>query len=472
MSKIRVNYKSDLPPVAVKFRINGSVVDVPDHDFIIRFFVDGAPGTSFECAHKGDEYINCAKTAADTLTCYINNHKFGCGRLCCEFIDLSADSRYSDKVLKTVTPSCLDVVLVEGVGDDNIEILNIIFGYEINEIASITAEESLEDGGTNVITIAETNGEELSFNVKNGHKGNGIVSIATEESSVSDGYNIITITDTNGTETEFRVKNGADGVVLEGDPATYIADDLETDDSEMILSAKQGVVLKGLVEDLSNLKAALLDTDDVEDIPVEIIDPNVVRFNDPVAEAIALENWDTNHDGKITLDEAAEVTDYSTLFKGEDIITTEWMGSFPNVTSIGSTSAFQQCLELTNIVIPSNITSIANMAFNGCTAATSISLAEGLVTIGQQCFKNCAFSSVIIPSTVTTIKYDAFSLSALTTVTCKATTPPSCDSTTYKIFKTSGTITAIYVPAASVDTYKANQYWSPWASVIQAIPTT
>lgn len=240
MSKIRVNYKSDLPPVAVKFKINGSVVDVPDHDFIIRFFVDGAPGTSFECAHKGDEYINCAKTADDTLTCYINNHKFGCGRVCCEFIDLSADSRYSDKVLKTVTPSCLDVVLVEGVGDSNVEVLNVIFGYDINEIVSITAEESEEDGGTNVITITETNGEEFNFGVKNGHTGNGIASIETTESPESGGVNIVTITETNGTKTEFNVLNGLDGVVLEGDPATYIADNLTTDDSEMILSAKQG----------------------------------------------------------------------------------------------------------------------------------------------------------------------------------------------------------------------------------------
>lgn len=247
MSKVRVNYKSDLPPVAVKFKINGSVVDVPDHDFIIRFFVDGAPGASFECIHKGDEYINCAKTAADTLTCYIDNHKFGCGRLCCEFIDLSANSRYSDKVLKTVTPSCLDVVLVEGAGDSGVEVLSIIFDYAINEIVSITAEESEEDGGTNVVTITETNGEEFSFGVKNGHTGNGIASIVTEESSISGAYNIVTITETNGEETVFRVKNGADGVVLEGDPVTYIADNLTTNDSEKILSARQGVEVKGLI---------------------------------------------------------------------------------------------------------------------------------------------------------------------------------------------------------------------------------
>ncbi len=235
MSKIRVNYKSDLPPVAVKFKINGSVVDVPDHDFIIRFFVDGAPGASFECAHKGDEYINCTKTAADTLTCYINNHRFGCGRLCCEFIDLSADSRYSDKVLKTVTPSCLDVVLVEGVGDDNIEVLNIIFGYKINEIAEIAAVESQEDGGINNITITQTNNEEISFGIKNGTKGS--TGKSAYQSYVDTTTDVPVLSESEWVDS----LHGENGV--HEDDVT-IADNLTTDDPLQVLSAKQGKKLK------------------------------------------------------------------------------------------------------------------------------------------------------------------------------------------------------------------------------------
>ena len=65
MPKVRINYKSDIPPLAVTFNINGTAVDVPDGDFAIRFYVDGSPGAIYECTHIGDTYTNCAKTADD-----------------------------------------------------------------------------------------------------------------------------------------------------------------------------------------------------------------------------------------------------------------------------------------------------------------------------------------------------------------------------------------------------------------------
>lgn len=245
-----------------------------------------------------------------------------------------------------------------------------------------------------------------------------------------------------------------------------VINDLTTGGTTSALSAEQGVVLREMTEELSYGVVA----ENIADIPVDIIDPDIVIFNDPVAEAIALENWDLNQDGKISLDEADEVTTFGTLFKGKNIITTEWMQYFQNVSAIAS-QGFQQCLQLVNTLIPSNIATIDSISFNGNTACTSLVLEEGVQSIKSQAFKNNAFSNVVIPSTVTLIEWGAFDMASLSTVTCKATTPPSSNSTVYTIFRTSGTITAIYVPAASVDAYKANQYWSPWASVIQAIPT-
>ena len=116
MSKTRINYKSDFS-LDVTFAINRAPVSLPVNDFLVRFFVDGAPGTDYVCGYKGGEYISCEKKDDDTLTCYIDNHKFGCGRLCCEFIDLEDNEKFTDKIQKTVTPSRLDVVLVEGPGD-------------------------------------------------------------------------------------------------------------------------------------------------------------------------------------------------------------------------------------------------------------------------------------------------------------------------------------------------------------------
>lgn len=126
MSRVRVNYKSDLPPIGIAFMLGDHEIPVPTTDFVIRFFVEGSPGLCFECLHKGEEYINCEVTDEDTLTCYINNHGFCCGRLCCEFIDLSRNVKYADGVQKTVTPTKLNIVLVEGAGDDLVEITESI----------------------------------------------------------------------------------------------------------------------------------------------------------------------------------------------------------------------------------------------------------------------------------------------------------------------------------------------------------
>ncbi len=118
MSKTRINYKSDFS-LDVTFAINRTPVALPTNDFVVRFFVDGAPGVSYECSYIKGEYTNCEKKDENTLTCYIDNHKFGCGRLCCEFIDLEHNEKFTDSVQKTVTPSRLDIVLVEGAGDSS-----------------------------------------------------------------------------------------------------------------------------------------------------------------------------------------------------------------------------------------------------------------------------------------------------------------------------------------------------------------
>lgn len=77
----------------------------------------------------------------------------------------------------------------------------------------------------------------------------GIESIEqTTTSEESGGINVITITTSDGNTTEFEIRNGqqgANGVSL-GD--VEIADNLTTDDATKVLSAKQGYVLKSLID--------------------------------------------------------------------------------------------------------------------------------------------------------------------------------------------------------------------------------
>jgi hypothetical protein len=79
-------------------------------------------------------------------------------------------------------------------------------------------------------------------------------------------------------------------------------------------------------------------------------------------------------------------------------------------------------------------------------------------------------TSVTIGNGITSIGNTAFNLcSALRSVTVEATTPPSLLNA--NAFNNTNNC-PIYVPAESVNTYKAANNWSSYASRIQAIPNS
>ncbi|MCX7123331.1 MAG: leucine-rich repeat domain-containing protein, partial [Gammaproteobacteria bacterium] len=82
------------------------------------------------------------------------------------------------------------------------------------------------------------------------------------------------------------------------------------------------------------------------------------------------------------------------------------------------TGVFSGCLALTSVVIPSTVTSIGFRAFDDCRALTSVVISEGVTSIGESAFKGCsALTSVEIPEGVTSIGESAFKgCSALTSV--------------------------------------------------------
>gem|GEM_PF-4620560 len=112
--------------------------------------------------------------------------------------------------------------------------------------------------------------------------------------------------------------------------------------------------------------------------------------------------------------------------------------TFPNsVTSIAD-YAFMHCTSLTNVVIPDNVSSIGGSSFEATTTTslTELTIGSGVSSIGQNTFKN---------------------QTKLTTIYCNSSTPPTIQSNTFEGVPTS---CVVYVPSASVSAYQSATYWS------------
>ena len=135
----------------------------------------------------------------------------------------------------------------------------------------------------------------------------------------------------------------------------------------------------------------------------ELASNNIV-FADDLVKTICVENWDTDHDGELSYDEAAAVTSIpSNTFSSKAIKSFDEFKYFKGITDIAS-STFYRCQNLINIVLPNNVKTIGQDAFSVCSALKTVNIDEGVTSIGKYAFYNCTnLESIDIPSTVNII---------------------------------------------------------------------
>ncbi len=146
--------------------------------------------------------------------------------------------------------------------------------------------------------------------------------------------------------------------------------------------------------------------------------------------------------------------------------------NIPNsVMSIGK-GAFCSCYGLISVIIPNSVTSIGEGVFHSCKNLTSVTIPNSVTSIKEETFEGCSgLKSVIIPNSVTSIENEVFkSCSSLKSITCEANTPPSflLENESQVFYNVDRSI-PVYVPANSVDQYKAADEWKEFTN-IQAIP--
>ena len=139
------------------------------------------------------------------------------------------------------------------------------------------------------------------------------------------------------------------------------------------------------------------------------------------------------------------------------------------VTTIGE-SAFSYNKKLTAVTIPESVTAIGSSAFSGCEALKTITVPDGVTKIEDWTFSPCtALTKVTLGNGVTSIGFRVFvDCSALAELTVTATEPPVVAANAFE--NVSRDIT-VYVPAESLDAYKAASVWSeftnlqPWGQI-------
>ena len=185
------------------------------------------------------------------------------------------------------------------------------------------------------------------------------------------------------------------------------------------------------IEAMKTSAAVWCDFEDIVPITDTLTEP-FINFADSNVKSICVNNWDTNHDGELTFEEAAAVTSLGEAFKYNTQITKfNELQYFTGLTSIkaafygcsaleevvvpyGVTNmreSFGNCNALKNVVIPPTVNNIerAFSTTSGPTALEHVTLPSSLTKIGEYAFASSGLKSIEIPEGVTEIGTLAFS---------------------------------------------------------------
>lgn len=190
--------------------------------------------------------------------------------------------------------------------------------------------------------------------------------------------------------------------------------------------------------------------------------PKFVHFDDPEVERIFLANFDKDGDGKISIEEAKQITSIGTLFVNNTKVKSLNALAYTGITSFLNTN-IKGMTSLEEVTLPTSINAISWYTFGGYSnnfvpPIKKVIVLENKMPNIPEGFDRTIKEYVDYPEGVKTFGFSVPSLNASCTV-IRAKTPPV--SSTGK-----GGKGKIYVPDESVQAYKESKYFSKVADRI------
>lgn len=112
---------------------------------------------------------------------------------------------------------------------------------------------------------------------------------------------------------------------------------------------------------------------------------DIITFACPYVKSVCVRNWDTNGDNELSKEEAAVVNSLNGVFSDNWFITSfDELQFFTGLTTIGH-SEFSNCVDLTSIIIPENVTTIGKYAFSA-TDLKQITIPKNVTSIDEDVF--------------------------------------------------------------------------------------
>lgn len=181
-------YYENYVEVDVQLQVAGQNIDVPEHDFMLRFYTKGG-SSHFDCMRRDGKFVNCSPSAdGTTIECHLSEHGLMPGQLLVKYYDFSPNVNFLRGQKLVIEPAMQVPVMLTTAQSDTTTKVSV-------------------DVAADIITII-SDAKVLIDKLKNAKY---IESFEVSDTDTPGEHNTLTVRCSDGMDVVLRSRNGLDG---------------------------------------------------------------------------------------------------------------------------------------------------------------------------------------------------------------------------------------------------------------------